>query len=236
MAGLEEVLSACQDRKREGDLLFGRGKFEEAAAVYLDADDLLQLGWERIRSQPDGAALAAHKVGVMRMILLQNRAACCSKLELFAEAVELCTTALEHEPRAEQVLLQRGRCLQAMGNYVAAYSDFWDLSAAKPGAEEPKRQMQAIVALCPEAPEVRVRVRVCMLVCVGGWIRLCLCRHSDASAKVWIQQRHTTKDEPLPPHTHIHRHTGYTASSKQREEQASSPVSLTLLQCQEPVC
>jgi tetratricopeptide (TPR) repeat protein len=225
----EEALSACQDRKREGDMLFGRGKFEEAAAVYGDADDdLLQLpGKESLEGAfplrclvyvcnavacgvctqraragllcnavmfaraPSiilllcthayalvllhnifcaGAALTAHKVGVMRMILLQNRAACCYRLERFAEAVELCTAALEHEPHAEQVLLQRGRCLQAMGNYVAAYRDFWDLSVAKPEAAEPKRQMQTIAALCPEAPEVRVR----MLVCVGAWIRLCL--------------------------------------------------------------
>jgi len=41
--GLAEVLSTCQDRKREGDLLYGTGRFEEASAVYSDANALLEL-------------------------------------------------------------------------------------------------------------------------------------------------------------------------------------------------
>ena len=40
---VDKVLAACQDRKRDGDVLFGRGRFEDAAAVYCDADALLQL-------------------------------------------------------------------------------------------------------------------------------------------------------------------------------------------------
>jgi hypothetical protein len=132
----------------------------------------------------------ARKVGVMRMILLQNRAACCHKLGDFADAVELCTkgmrgartsriardvvalggcctrarrvvltprgtvlAALRCEPRAEQALLLRGRCLMAMGDYFAAYCDYWALAALKPDALEPQQQMQAIAAVCPEALE-----------------------------------------------------------------------------------
>ena len=34
---LMTALAACQDRKREGDLLFGRGSVEEAERVYRDA-------------------------------------------------------------------------------------------------------------------------------------------------------------------------------------------------------
>jgi hypothetical protein len=34
-------LEASQDRKREGDTLFGRGSYEQAAAVYRDAGALL---------------------------------------------------------------------------------------------------------------------------------------------------------------------------------------------------
>ena len=34
---LMAALAACQDRKREGDLLFGRGSVEEAERVYRDA-------------------------------------------------------------------------------------------------------------------------------------------------------------------------------------------------------
>ena len=36
-------------------------------------------------------AQAVHKVSVMRMILLQNRAACSHKLQRFSDAVEHCT-------------------------------------------------------------------------------------------------------------------------------------------------
>jgi len=41
--GLAAVLATCQDRKREGDLLYGTGRFEEASAVYSDANALLEL-------------------------------------------------------------------------------------------------------------------------------------------------------------------------------------------------
>ena len=42
----------------------------------------------------------------------------------------------------------------AIGDYVAAYGDYWDLAELKPDALEPRRQLQAITAVCPEAPEV----------------------------------------------------------------------------------
>ena len=40
---LAAMLATCQDRKREGDLLYGTGRFEEASAVYSDANALLEL-------------------------------------------------------------------------------------------------------------------------------------------------------------------------------------------------
>jgi hypothetical protein len=61
--------------------------------------------------------------------------------------------ALRCEPLAEQALLLRGRCLMAMGDYFAAYCDYWELAALKPDALEPQQQMQVIAAVCPEALE-----------------------------------------------------------------------------------
>jgi hypothetical protein len=259
LMSLSMRLEASQDRKREGDALFGRGSYEQAAAVYCNAGALLDDAvpgrrprtnartarradrgadanatpappWfapQRCRHRPTGrqhrpscacaatggravpaggrgadrgrrvsvcyrtdADEDARKAGVMRMILLQNRAACCHKLGDFADAVELCTkgihggrtcriardvvalggccararraaltprgtvsAALRCEPRAEQALLLRGRCLMAMGDYFAAYCDYWELAALKPDALEPQQQMQAIAAVCPEVLE-----------------------------------------------------------------------------------
>ena len=41
MASAAQRLEASQDRKREGDVHFGRGSFEQAATVYRDAGALL---------------------------------------------------------------------------------------------------------------------------------------------------------------------------------------------------
>ncbi len=41
MASAAQRLEASQDRKREGDAHFGRGSFEQAAAVYCEAGALL---------------------------------------------------------------------------------------------------------------------------------------------------------------------------------------------------
>jgi hypothetical protein len=138
---LAQALTACQDRKREGDLLFGGGNFEAAEQVYRDAAAPLLAytgadgtgGFDvpststcpthcrtvheaELSSDSDGprswcllsadGADAARKAAVMRMILLQNRAACCHKLHRFAEAVELCTEGrkcgAEGERKAER--------------------------------------------------------------------------------------------------------------------------------------
>ncbi len=77
-----------------------------------------------------------------------------------ADALVTVSPALQYEPQAEQALLLRGRCLSAMGDYVAAYGDYWDLAELKPDALEPRRQLQAIATVCPEAPEVCCRCRV----------------------------------------------------------------------------
>ena len=149
MVELEAALTACQDRKREGDRRFGLGDFEAAAEIYRDALNQLTAGEALAGGCWSETAKSARMLGVMKTILLQNCAACCHKLENFAEAIDLCTAALEFEPRAEQAVLQRARCLLAIGDDGAAYRDYMELAVAKPEALEPRRQMQAIEARNP---------------------------------------------------------------------------------------
>ena len=146
---MEAALTACQDRKREGDRRFGHGDFEAAAEIYRDALNQLTAGEALAGGCWSETAKSARMLGVMKTILLQNCAACCHKLENFAEAIDLCTAALEFEPRAEQAVLQRARCLLAIGDDGAAYRDYMELAVAKPEALEPRRQMQAIEARNP---------------------------------------------------------------------------------------
>ena len=209
MASAAQRLEASQDRKREGDVHFGRGSFEQAATVYRDAGALLDdpagsgpgvrcarrcacvfgcvRAWgtltaagallrprRRRRGSAQGGRDAHDPAAEPRGVLPQARGLCrrrgalhgrcapgaarreCTRTRSAgsADARAAASPALRYEPQAEQVLLLRGRCQMAIGDYVAAYGDYWDLAELKPDALEPQRQLQAIAAVCPEAPEV----------------------------------------------------------------------------------
>ena len=156
-------LEASQDRKREGDVLFGRGSYDQAAAVYRDAGELLDgpaCAVPGLRGARCGQAVMECGKGVREARTCRIArdvvalGGCCTRARrvvLTPRGTVL--AALRCEPQAEQALLLRGRCLMAMGDYFAAYCDYWELAALKPDALEPQQQMQAIAAVCPEALE-----------------------------------------------------------------------------------
>jgi hypothetical protein len=80
-------LEASQDRKREGDALFGRGSYEQAAAVYRDAGALL-----------DGPACTVPGLRGARCSRAVRAGARCRWVGVALTAAAVCLSAIEQTP------------------------------------------------------------------------------------------------------------------------------------------
>ncbi|KXZ42467.1 hypothetical protein GPECTOR_144g730 [Gonium pectorale] len=138
-----EALSRAEGLKREGNELFGQGKWAEAAAKYNEA--------------LDAAPASAPKE---RAIYFSNLAACNIKMDEFAAAVQNCTAALELEPSYAKAHMRRCEAFERLDELDHALSDAKALLAAAPGNAWASAK---VAALQPKVDERTEKLKAEML-------------------------------------------------------------------------
>eukprot|EP00191_Tetraselmis_sp_GSL018_P004007 CAMPEP_0177604276 /NCGR_PEP_ID=MMETSP0419_2-20121207/16028_1 /TAXON_ID=582737 /ORGANISM="Tetraselmis sp., Strain GSL018" /LENGTH=345 /DNA_ID=CAMNT_0019098241 /DNA_START=181 /DNA_END=1218 /DNA_ORIENTATION=- len=129
----QELLQVSEFLKAEGNELFGKMQFSDAAEKYAEA----------IAEGPPGdAALAVYHA---------NRAACLLKLERPKDAADDCTAALKLRPAYAKALLRRSKAYELLDDLENAFQDMQKVVELEP------ENRQAAAAVRRMEPEVNAR-------------------------------------------------------------------------------
>ncbi|WIA11718.1 hypothetical protein OEZ85_011813 [Tetradesmus obliquus] len=141
----EERLEAAERRRKEGNALFGEGKFTEALAKYAmalsycDEDFMLQLHGLHLDKAED----------VTNPVYL-NMAAVQLKQGDFAAAAHNATQVLVRDPKHIKALFRRGKARAGMGRTVEALEDLSSAATLDPEDREVQRELLALKRLQKE--------------------------------------------------------------------------------------
>jgi len=146
MTDIEQVLSDSLEQKRSGDVLYAGGSFQDACDTYDTALSKLQQ-LENLDEE------SQRKSKVVKVFLLQSKAACMHRMKRFEEAVQACDAALECDPSNEKALLRRAQCHMEGGSYAKAYVDYSAVAALGASMPEAHKAIAALRLNHPEAVE-----------------------------------------------------------------------------------
>ncbi|CAM6113845.1 unnamed protein product [Calypogeia fissa] len=136
--GIDEATKA----KAEGNSFFGQGQYEEAVASYQKGLAACPL------KDPEDSA-----VKEIRAVLYSNRAACFSHKQLYQEAVEESTKALELNPNYIKALTRRYQAKEKLELYDDAIVDAKKVLDLDPGNTQAKVSLSTLVPLAEEKRE-----------------------------------------------------------------------------------
>lgn len=111
--------------KREGDAHFGKRNMREALASYSRAIEMSLSGTEE------------------KAALYSNRAACYLMQNMYRQAVNECSAALNETPDFKPALLRRARAYEQMQLYDRAVSDLEAAAKADPNSDDVRKKLQA---------------------------------------------------------------------------------------------
>jgi tetratricopeptide (TPR) repeat protein len=137
--GLDEAIRA----KTEGNSLFAQGQYEEAVAAYQKGLLACPMG-----EDPEDSA-----VREIRSVLFSNRAACFSYKQMYQEAVEESTKALELNPNYVKALLRRSQAREKLELYEDAIVDVKKVLELDPGNTQARVSLRTLTPLAEEKRE-----------------------------------------------------------------------------------
>merc|ERR1719446_1200615 len=109
---LKHVLEFAQECKREGNLKFSEGLYEEALAIYSQGDDVMK------KWKVDKHLKNEHKwLKDYHLACLKNKAQAALKLELFQTALEAAEAALEIDPEDHKAWYRKVLSLKGLGKF-----------------------------------------------------------------------------------------------------------------------
>ena len=129
--------------KDDGDALYHKGQYEEAAAKYADCF-LVDAKGEDIATA-DGS----NGGGRLHAVLHCNRAACFMSKKQYREAAKECTAALDIHPSYMKAMLRLARCYSRLQRYEEAVSEYrrW-IFLAEAAKQNPQRAASEYDATC----------------------------------------------------------------------------------------
>lgn len=145
----QQNIDEATKAKTEGNLFFGQGQYEEAVASYQKGLVVCPL------KDPEDSA-----VKEIRAVLYSNRAACFSHKQMFQEAVEESTKALELNPNYIKALTRRYQAKEKLELYEDAMVDAKKVLELDPGNTQAKVSLRT---LAPLAEEKREKMKAEML-------------------------------------------------------------------------
>lgn len=128
---LKHVLEFGQECKREGNLKFSEGLYEEALAIYSQGDDVMK------KWKVDKHLKNEHKwLKDYHLACLKNKAQAALKLELFQTAIEAADAALEIDAEDHKAWYRKVLALKGLGKFSEA--------------EDALNKLEEVAHWCPE--------------------------------------------------------------------------------------
>lgn len=128
---LKHVLEFAQECKREGNLKFSEGLYEEALAIYSQGDDVMK------KWKVDKHLKNEHKwLKDYHLACLKNKAQAALKLELFQTALEAAEAAIELDPEDHKAWYRKVLALKGLGKFAEA--------------DEALNKLEEVAHWCPE--------------------------------------------------------------------------------------
>ncbi|XP_074530060.1 peptidyl-prolyl cis-trans isomerase D [Halichoeres trimaculatus] len=114
---VDRVLSVAEDLKNIGNSLFKNQNWEGAISKYSKALRYLEVSGEQLQEE------AQQKLEPVALSCFLNTAACKLKLQLWQDALESCSEALELDPANTKALFRRAQAWQGLKDYSQAMAD-----------------------------------------------------------------------------------------------------------------
>lgn len=132
---LKHVLEFAQECKREGNLKFSEGLYEEALAIYSQGDDVMKK-WKVEKHLKN-----EHKwLKDYHLACLKNKAQAALKLELFQTALEAAEAALGLDPEDHKAWYRKVLAFKGLGKFIEA--------------DEALNKLEEVAHWCPERRQI----------------------------------------------------------------------------------